>query len=152
MTRWPRGEADVEDLLALNHLQRVRGGEQTAQRLLLKARQTHMTACAILEEDPENAFTLAYDAARYSGTALLAQQGLRPTSAGGHYAVEQALRAQFGPGFRDFGSLRRRRNELEYPSFEVGPATPEEAKSAIEEAGRLIEAAEKLVGTLGLFT
>jgi hypothetical protein len=33
----------------------------------------------------------------------------------GHYAVEQAIRAQFGDRIRPFEVLRRRRNELEYP-------------------------------------
>jgi phage tail tape-measure protein len=36
---------------------------------------------------------LAYDAARQACVALLAQQGLRPTTAGGHYAVEEIIRA-----------------------------------------------------------
>lgn len=45
--------------------------------------------------------------------------GTPTATSGGHYAVEVALRAQFGEGFRPFGAMRRRRNELEYPS---GPA------------------------------
>jgi hypothetical protein len=40
----------------------------------------------------------------------------RQAVAGGHYAVEVDLRAQFGHGFRPFGAMRRRRNELEYSS------------------------------------
>jgi hypothetical protein len=36
------------------------------------------TAAAIVADDPESAFVLAYDAARFVGEALLAQQGLRP--------------------------------------------------------------------------
>lgn len=39
--------------------------------------------------------------------------GLRPTSSGGHYVIEEVLRAQFGNTFRDFGALRRRRNEID---------------------------------------
>jgi hypothetical protein len=31
------------------------------------------------------------------------------------YAIEEVIRAQFGPALRAFGGLRRRRNELEYP-------------------------------------
>lgn len=41
----------------------------------------------------------------------------RPTTAGGHYAIEETIRAQFGPVLRAFGGLRRRRNELEYPLY-----------------------------------
>ena len=94
---------------------------------------------------------LAYDAARYSGTAILAQQGLRPTTSGGHYAVEVALRAQFGDGFRPFGAMRRRRNELEYPSGPGETTTHEEAHKAIQDAGVLLQAAEKLLLTLSIF-
>lgn len=78
------------------------------------------TARSTVERDPNSAFVLAHDASRQALTALLVEQGLRPTTKGGHYAVEQAVRAQFGPGFRQFGALRRRRNELEYPN---GPET-----------------------------
>jgi len=38
------------------------------------------------------------NAARIACIALLAQQGMRATTNGGHYAVE----AQFGEGFRPF--------------------------------------------------
>jgi len=64
--------------------------------LLGKAARTLESATALVERDPDTAYVLAYDAARYSGTALLAQQGLRPTTAVGHHAVETILRAQFG--------------------------------------------------------
>jgi hypothetical protein len=116
MTRWPQGEAEIEQQLSAGHLQKVSGGHADGTRLLAKAQRTIATAADVADSDPDSAFVLAYDAARYAGTALLAQQGLRPTSAGGHYAVERALRSQFGHGFRRFGTLRRRRNELEYPN------------------------------------
>jgi hypothetical protein len=94
---------------------------------------------------------LAYDAARQALTGLFAQQGLRPTTKGGHYAVEQAVRAQFGPGFRQFGALRRRRNELEYPDRPGDDATIGEASESIEHAQAIITAAEGLLDQLGLF-
>ena len=83
---------------------------------LQKASRTLETAGDIADQDPDSAYVLVYDAARYAGTAILAHRGLRPTTSGGHYALEVALRAQFGDGFRPFGAVRRRRNELEYPS------------------------------------
>jgi hypothetical protein len=92
----------------------------TGQPFLDKARRVLTTATGLVATDPESAYVLAYDAARHAATALLAHQGLRTTSKGGHYAVDLALRAQFGAGFRSFSALRRRRNELEYP--EVGAA------------------------------
>lgn len=94
---------------------------------------------------------MAYDAARQAATALLAHQGLRPSTKGGHYAVEMAVRAQFGPGFRQFGALRRRRNELEYPERPGDDATVEEASESVEHAQAIVTAANGLIDQLGLF-
>jgi hypothetical protein len=79
------------------------------------------------------------------------QQGLRATTNGGHYAVERAVRAQFGDGFRSFGALRRRRNELEYPHMPSDSATTDEAREAAETAERLISAATALLPQIAFF-
>src|SRR5665648_656726 len=99
MSRWPRGEAEIEQLIATKQLQQVIGGQANGAHLLQKASRTLETAGEIADQDPDSAYVLAYDAARYAGTAILAQQGLRPTTSGGHYAVEVALRAQSATGF-----------------------------------------------------
>lgn len=82
---------------------------------------------------------------------MLARQGLRPTTKGGHYAVERAVRAQFGQGFRQFGALRRRRNELEYPERPGDEASAAEAAEAVGHGGAIGTAAEGLMERLGLF-
>ena len=154
MGRWPCGEVDIEQLIATNQLQQVIGGQANGAYLLEKAARTLRTAGEIAASDPDNAYVLAYDAARHAGTALLAQQGLRPTTTGGHYVVEVALRAQFGEGFRPFGAMRRRRNELEYPSEPGQTTTSDEAIDAIDaiaDAERLHEAAQRLLPTLSIF-
>lgn len=131
MARWTRGEADVEELLAAGELQQLSGAAANGERLVARASLTLETARTALASDPNSAFVLAYDAARQALTALLAHQGLRPTTKGGHYAVERAARAQFGQGMRQFGALRRRRNELEYPERPDDDATADEATEAI---------------------
>lgn len=141
MARWKRGESEVEALRAAAN----------GERLLEKAAVTMTTAKSAIETDPGSAFVLAYDASRQALTALLAHQGLRPTTKGGHYAVEQAVRAQFGPGFRQFGALRRRRNELEYPERPDDDATRDEASEAVESAEAILAAAQGLLDQLGLF-
>lgn len=151
MARWARGESEIEALLAAGELQKLTGSAANGERLLEKAALTLTTARAAVESDPDSAFVLAYDAARQALTALLSHQGLRPTTKGGHYAVEQAARAQFGPGFRQFGALRRRRNELEYPERPDDDATNEEANDAVESSQAIIAAAEGLIDQLGLF-
>src|SRR5690554_6096725 len=107
MVRWQRGVAEIEALLASRDLQKLTGEAANGERLLAKAGVTLETTRSAVDRDPDSGFVLAYDAARQALTGLLAHQGLRPTTKGGHYAVEQDARAQFGPGFRQFGALRR---------------------------------------------
>lgn len=151
MGRWKRGESEVEALLAAGELQKLTVAAANGERLLEKATVTLTTARSAAETDPDSAFVLAYDAARQALTSLLAHQGLRSTTKGGHYAVEQAVRAQFGSGFRQFGALRRRRNELEYPERPGDDATRDEAREAIENAEAIVTAAQGLLDQLGLF-
>lgn len=151
MARWRRGEAEVEGLIARGDLQQLIAAAANGERLLRKAAVTAETARLAIERDPDSAFVLAYDASRQALTALLAHQGLRPTTKGGHYAVEQAVRAQFGTVFRQFGALRRRRNELEYPERPGDDATVEEASECVEHAAAILTAANDLLPQLGLF-
>lgn len=53
-------------------------------------------AVALSSQDLSGAYQLAYDALRKSTASLLAVQGLRATSRGGHIAVQDAVLAQFG--------------------------------------------------------
>ncbi|HET9842120.1 MAG TPA: hypothetical protein VFQ01_08955 [Nocardioides sp.] len=151
MARWKRGEAEVEALIAAGAIQKLTGEAANGERFQEKAATTLGTALSAVESDPDSAFVLAYDASRQALTGLLAHQGLRPTTKGGHYAVEQAVRAQFGPGFRQFGALRRRRNELEYPERPGEDATSDEAREAVSNADAIIAAAKDLLDQLGLF-
>lgn len=151
MSRWARGEADVEQMLADGELDRVTGGAADGEPWLARATATINTAESIASSDPNSAYTLAYDAARFACVGLLAQQGLRPTTAGGHYAVQRAILRQFGTAFDPFAVMRRRRNELEYPEFPDEAVEPWEAAEATTSAVKIIEAARKLLGHLGLF-
>ncbi len=151
MARWARGEAEIEELIAAGQLELVTGAQADGSALLEQARKTAATAARLIADDPHSAYVLAYDAARFACVALLAQQGLRATTSGGHYAVERAVRAQFGDGFRPFGALRRRRNELEYPHLPSDTATAQEAGRAAETAQRLISAAEQMLSRISFF-
>jgi uncharacterized protein (UPF0332 family) len=151
MARWTRGEDEIEQLLARRELERVTGGAANGKPLLDQARTTAATAATLTGTDAYSAFVLAYDAARFACTALLAQQGLRPTTDGGHTAVATTVRAQFGPGFRAFNTMRRRRNELEYPHVPGEAATASEAEQAVMDASTFISAASQLLDQLSLF-
>src|SRR6185437_2714858 len=116
-----------------------------------RARRGLEAARALADSAPDSSVVLAYDAARQACVAILAQQGLRPTTAGGHYVIEEVVRAQFGPALRAFGGLRRRRNELEYPLYPTEQASPAEAAETLTTAAEIINAATKLVPSLGFF-
>lgn len=149
--RWSTGEATVERLLAAGHVERVQGAQADGASWLDRARRGLEAARVLAESAPDSSVVLAYDAARQACVALLAQQGLRPTTAGGHYVVEEVIRAQFGPALRAFGGLRRRRNELEYPLYPTEQASAAEAAETLKTADELIDAASKLVPNLGFF-
>lgn len=97
MSRWSRGEGEIEQMLSDGQLQRVTGAGANGGPWLAKATATIATAGSIAMSDPGSAYTLAYDAARFACVGLLAQQGLRPTTKGGHYAVQVAVTASSGP-------------------------------------------------------
>jgi len=149
--RWSQGQAVVERLIADRHIQQVTGAQADCSPWLERARRTVETATAIAADDPDSAYVLAYDAARQACGGLLARQGLRPTTSGGHYAVEETIRAQFGPVFRAFGTLRRRRNELEYPTSPADRADHGEALHAVQITRQLIDAVQRLLPELGIF-
>jgi HEPN domain-containing protein len=149
--RWSTGEAAVERLLAAGHIERVQGAQADGNSWLERAHRSLDAARVLAESAPDSSVVLAYDAARQACVAVLAQQGLRSTTAGGHYAIEETIRAQFGSVLRAFGGLRRRRNELEYPLYPTEQANAAEAAETLTTAAEIIEAATKLLPNLGFF-
>jgi HEPN domain-containing protein len=156
MARWRKGEEQVTGLIEQRHLQRVVADPEIASALLASARRHLESARQTADSDPEAAYSLAYDAARKSATALLAHQGLRPTTVGGHIAVVDVMRAQFPgvPGLASLDRLRRRRNQAEYPDPNgYDPITAVEANEVIEAVTKCISSAERLLqlDELGVF-
>lgn len=149
--RWSTGEATVERLLADGRIERVQGAQADGESWLERARRSLDAARMIAESAPDSSVVLAYDAARQACVGVLAQQGLRPTTAGGHYVIEEVIRAQFGPALRTFGGLRRRRNELEYPLYPTEQADEAEAAETLQTAAEVIEAVAKLLPNLGFY-
>lgn len=148
---WDRGRAVVDQLVAEGRLETISGAAADGAAWLSSAAALLESARREAGSNPEAAFVLAYDAARKASTALLAQQGLRTKSTGHHVTVEQVVRAQFGGPFNAFGSLRRRRSEIEYPQRPGDDIDAGEAPVAIDQAEAIIEAATRLAPQLGLF-
>ncbi len=152
MPRWKRGESVIERLVRAGSLDVIGKSASDGSAVLAQAGRRLRIAEAALEIDPDGAYTNAYDAARLAATALLTQQGLRPTTSGGHRAVEEALLAQFGPGLSKFSVLRRRRHELDYPGTSYSEASDDEARDAVETARLFLETAERILPELGFFS
>lgn len=153
---WETGGADIERLLQGRELEHVPPDIELAKGLLTQARNHIASAKLIKDSDPEGAYAALYDAARKGAVALLQAQGLRPTSKGGHVAVKDAVRAQFadltgGEVLRSLDRLRRRRNEMEYPSVESAIDT-EELDEAIQRSVAIVEFSSKLVPELPVYT
>jgi hypothetical protein len=149
---WERGRTDVERLIADGELERVASSDEVAARLITDAEAHLALASQGVDDDPGGALQLSYDAARKSSTALLAIQGLRATTRGGHIAVIDAVCAQFsGRGGMDvFGrlhALRRRRNRTEYPDLDSPGVTGADARHALETARAAVEASRQLLGS-----
>jgi hypothetical protein len=79
-------------LLAAGHVERVQGAQADGASWLDRARRGPGPRI-IAETAPDGSVVLAYDAARQACVALLAQQGLRRTTVGGHYVIEEIIRA-----------------------------------------------------------
>jgi hypothetical protein len=142
---WEPGSQRVRELLTAGELEQVTPDLGLARRLLEDA-QRHLDTAAIATRagDLSGAYQLAYDAFRKSSAALLAAQGLRVTSRGGHVAVQNAINAQFGNTvtvFRSFGRIRRARNTFEYPDTDSPGPSPDDVDDAIQAATKAREAA-----------
>ena len=116
---WPTGIETIKQLIATGNLQKVSPTRDSAMVYLDAAAKHLDSAMTIATADPDGAYALVYDAARKSLVAVLQAQGLRATSKGGHYAIQEAIAAQFTKppprdAFRSYGRLRRTRNQSEY--------------------------------------
>jgi hypothetical protein len=148
---WRSGTQEVIATLRAGELQQVTGGQAAGDGWIAQARRKYETARLISDADPETAYVTAYDAARFALVGVLAQQGLRATQKGGHLAVEQAVRAQFGPSFVTFSTLRRRRAELEYPSYPGEKGDEGELLAALRTVEQIIDGAAQLLPHLSIF-
>jgi hypothetical protein len=115
VTTWPRSQDTIVELLNRGHLEHITGEAANGEYPVLQAHRRLAGARAAQSADRVGAFALAYEAVRQAATAALVQQGLRPRVEGGHVAVEEAVRAQFGKPFDTFNAMRKVRNQLEYP-------------------------------------
>ena len=153
--RWEQGRAAIERMLADGELQRVPASREQADRLLVQAKTHVSSAVRVCGDDPAGGYALAYDAARKALTAILENQGLRPTTRGGHLAVLEATRAQLDPpmgrALRGFNRMRTRRHDAEYPPTDSPEITADDVLEDQVTAEDLITMATRLLDEMSPF-
>jgi hypothetical protein len=144
--RWNQGRATIDKLIADGELQRVPPSREHANQLLAQAHKDRASAELLRDSNPKRAYESLYDAARMALTAVLENQGLRPTSRGGHLAPYAAVVAQLDPPMgavlRPFDRMRRTRNRSEYPSFTTPEVTADNVTADSAAAKAIVETCE----------
>jgi HEPN domain len=153
--RWNQGRATVDKLVADGELQRVPPSREHADQLLAQARKDLASADLLCGSNPKRAYESLYDAARMALTAVLENQGLRPTSRGGHIAPYAAVSAQLDPSasavLRPFDRMRRTRNRSEYPSFTTPEVTADNVTADMPVARAIVETCEGVLDQMSPF-
>ncbi len=153
--RWQQGRELVDGMIARAELERVPASRDHADLLLAQARRHVGSAEAIAGDDPAGAYQLLYDAARKALAAVLENQGLRATSRGGHIAVREAVTAQLDPPLgavlRPFDRMRRRRNQVEYPSAAAPAVTADEVTRDLPKVDEILAVATKVLDQMSPF-
>lgn len=152
---WSKGADIIERLLADGHLEQVVANSDEAGYLLAKSRTHLATTAKNGDEDPEIAYDALYAAARKALTAVLVQQGLRPTRVGGHEAVIQAAEAQLVPPLGDvlrpYRRLRRIRGGGDYLASD-GAISTEDVTSDLPVAEAIVDAAERVTPQMPVYS
>jgi non-ribosomal peptide synthetase component E (peptide arylation enzyme) len=151
---WDRGREEILGMLERGELGPIVADLDLATHLITSARRHLKSAEAVADEDPELAYAALWDAIRKAMTAMLQAQGLRPTTAGGHLAVQHAVRAQFGASMgallRPVDRIRTTRRAVSYLDEETW-VDAEAVRADLPAAQAIVDAAEKAVQQLPVF-
>ena len=153
--RWNQGRPEIERMLGAGQLQRVQPNRDQSDRLIKQAREHLASAESICGRDPSGGYAMAYDAARKALTSILENQGLRPTTRGGHLAAYEAIRCQLDPPLgaqlRPFDRMRRQRHDAEYPPSDAPELTADDVREDIPKASAIVDLAEQVLDQMSPF-
>ena len=156
ITRWEQGRVVVDRLLAEERVQRVVPSRELADLMIARARTHLTTAAGDAKADPTSAFQTAYDGARKALAAILANEGLRATSApGAHAVLLEVCMAQLDPPLghtlMHFDWLRRTRNNAEYPTLDMPDINEADVADAIHFASEIVAVAEQVLDSMPVY-
>lgn len=150
---WQQGRSVVDDLIRTGLLERVPPNRSAAHALVEVAGAHLASALALAESDTVLAYDALHGANRKALTAILIGQGLRPTRAGGHIAVYDAVLAQLDPPLgRDlsiYHRVRRLRNAGDYGD-ELG-AVADDVRADHPACAKIINIARRVIDQLPPF-
>ncbi len=153
--RWEQGRAEVDALIAQGLVEKVAPSREHADRLLAQARRHLANARNSADVDPEGAYSTLYDAGRKALWAVLANQGLRSTTRGGHLAVYDAVRAQLDPPMgaqlRPFDRMRRQRHSAEYPALDTPELDPDDVLIDVPKIQAVVDIAERVLDQMSVY-
>lgn len=153
--RWDQGRSVLDRMLTEHELQRVPPSREHADGLIAQAHKHLLSAAEICEHDAAGGYSLLYDAARKALTAVLENQGLRPTTRGGHLAAYEAVRAQLDPpmgsALRPFDRMRRQRHDTEYPPTNAPELTADDVREDIPKATAIVSLSERVLDQMSPF-
>ena len=98
---------------------------------------------------------MLYDAGRKALAAVLGNEGLRPTSAGGHLAVYEAVRAQLDPPMGSvlgpFDRMRRQRRDAEYPQVDAPELSAADVREDVPKVQAILDLAVRVLDGMSPF-
>jgi transcriptional regulator with XRE-family HTH domain/DNA-binding transcriptional ArsR family regulator len=146
------GQDVIRQLMRTGQLEMASGPAASSDPFLQLAGKHIAAAEHLTEVSPDSAFVLLSQAGRLIGSALLAQQGLRPSAPAPDHVIGTAVVAQFGHQFSQIELLRQRSRELDTPSSRDSHVIPAEAKTYLGTVRSLLAAAAEIMPKLGLFS
>lgn len=155
MTTWNQGRDTIKELLAIGDLDQVKANRDHVDVLMAQA-ETHLASAEqIMASDPEAAYALVYDSARKALAAFLANQGLRPTTKGGHRVLYQAAKAELDPPLGStlapFDRMRRQRNQVEYSRADTPALTADDVKEELPRAQAILDMVTRTLDVIPVF-
>ncbi|MCL2092402.1 MAG: hypothetical protein FWH11_14575 [Micrococcales bacterium] len=156
ITRWEQGRAIVDRLIDQERLQKVAPSRELAEVMITRARTHLKTAASTAASDPTAAFQTAYDGARKALAAILANQGLRVTTApGAHATLLEVCMAQLDPPMGQrlvhFDWMRRTRNQAEYPELDAPEIDEADVADAVRLGDDILELAEQVLDAMPVY-
>lgn len=150
---WSEGREVVIRLIHERRLRQVTPSRDLAERMLERAALNAASAESLADTNPGAGLAVGYDGLRWALTALLENQGLRPTSAeGGHAAVGEAIRAQTGGRLgKDFDAFRRLRHQHSYPDLDSSEVTADDVHDVVAATRHEIAATARLLDLFPVF-